>query len=128
MAEPTKSRQCARAASGPWICRPLGEGQAGCRVPAQDVQDIDQARRHMVQHHARAGMITARGGGEDDEGPQAGDVAVLHVREVDVNLAGIPGHAGERPDQALVAVLVDLTRDEQPGLACGTGDPQLPVV
>src|ERR1700733_2438890 len=82
----------------------------------------------MVQHHARAGMITARGGGEDDEGPQAGDVAVLHVREVDVNLAGIPGEAGERPNQALVAVLVDLTRDEQPGLVCETGDPQLPVV
>ena len=97
-----------RGLTGPWICSAPGEGQAGCRVPAQDVQDVDQARRHMVQHHARApsGMITARGGGEDDEGPQAGDVAVLHVREVDVNLAGIPGNAGERPNQALVAVLV----------------------
>ena len=79
-----------------------------------------------MQHHARAGMITARGGGEDDEDPQAGDVAVLHVREVDVNLAGIPGNAGERPDQALVAVLVDLTGDEQPGLVSETA--AVPVV
>ena len=43
-----------------------------------------------------------------------------------MNLAGIPGNAGERPNQALVAVLIDLTRDEQPGLVCETGDPQLP--
>ena len=73
-------------------------------------------------------VTTARGGGQDDEGPQPGDVAVLHVREIDVNLAGIPGDAGERPDQALVAVLVDLTRDHQPGPVPEAGDPQLAVV
>src|ERR1700722_1574641 len=86
--------------AGPWICWLLGDGQAGCRVPAQDVQDVAQVRRHLVQHHARAGLvtaqaglITARGGGQDDEGPQPGDVAVLHAATAEVMHSG-PGGDG----------------------------------
>jgi len=58
--------------------------QAGSGVPAQDLQDRFQIRRELVQNHAPAAVITALAGGQEDKGPQARNIAVLHAREVDV--------------------------------------------
>jgi len=82
----------------------------------------------VVQDHAPARVIWALlpvSAGEDEDA-QAGEVAVLHGREVDVDLSRLFGHLDERGDQARRAALVKLTGPQQ--AVRGPGDPQGSVV
>src|ERR1035437_1526337 len=56
-----------------------------CRVPADDVEHGPQMRRDLVQDDAPAAPAVA-GAGQEDHGPQPGQVAVPHAGQVEMDL------------------------------------------
>lgn len=71
------------------------------RVPAHNAQHGLQPRRDAVQHKP-PGAAT----GQLDHGPQSGQIAVLQVGQIEMNLGA--GELGQLLDQGRVGILVDL--------------------
>ena len=128
-----RPRRCHRARTGCWP-RLSVQGQAGYGIPADDPQYRLQPRGHVVQHHPPAPgwrvavVAVAVGTGQQDDRPEPGQVAVLHVGEADMDLPVSVRSLLERSDQARVGGFVYLPGQGQDRRTARPGDSQHTVV
>jgi hypothetical protein len=108
----------------------VDDNKAWCGVPAEDLQDGFQVSRELNQYQAPAAMgwPLAAGTAQPEDGPQAGEIAVLDVGQIDVDLTRSRGGIGQRGEQVSVGPLVYVTSEHEAVRALGSGNPQRTAV